>query len=487
MVAIKINHIVSGVLDRMVIIYIILSGLTLGMIILKLPFLAIFMVLGLIITIAFAKKPLGALAVLILILPFAKAIFLKDPVMMKGTEPIHLIAIMVIFFALINIKNSVVMPRYAAIFITVVLIVFTIAALRSINYLDLINFRNIMDDREALSTSAHILKTLVRPLFCFFPLIVILKYVRNDNDLNFIIKIITLTILFYSICILSIYSFLVPSKSVAESTQSYHAYLGLQRNVLADYLILGLPFFIANFFLHKNIFNILTIFLCIMAVGFTFTRTAYVTTILTFIIYLIISKRAKFLPMLIAISFCLAFFVSSIIIERASKGLYSMDRNEISAGRIDNQWIPLIEEYLNDPFKLLFGNGRFSIVSSKQVTQGLMPDSMMHPHNMYLEQIIDAGIVSFILIISLFAFLMLKILKSLKFIENRMIREYQYAVFVSLTSFFIAGMTGRTLFPSERNGLLWIIFGLGIVIVHMTSKIEEDKNIYLYESTYFTS
>jgi hypothetical protein len=449
------------------------------MIILKLPLIAIAFPLGITIIIAFAKKPLGALAVLILVLPISKIELLRTPMMMKGTEPVILIATMVILFALINIKYSVVIPRYAVIFIIIILIVHTITAFRSIPNMDVINWHQTMEGgREALSISEHILKTLVRPLFYFLPIIVVIKYVKDTNNLEFIIKTLNLSILIISVCILAIFAFKVPGKNFQESNQYYITYLGLHRNALANFIIVGLPFFIARYFLKKNFFNIMSICLCVLAGGFLFSRTAYVTIIFAFMFYLVISQRKKFVPVLIVmIGFCLILIVSSVIIERASKGLDTMDRNEISAGRIDKNWLPLINEYLNEPNKLLFGNGRYATASSESAAKGLIPAGRSHPHNMYLEQILDAGIILFLFVISFFAFIMLNIFNSLKVIREKKTREYQYAVFVSLTSYFVAGITGRTLFPSGKNAFLWIILGLGIAIIRMNQQFKEDDAI----------
>jgi hypothetical protein len=267
----KMKNIVSGLTARSGIIYFFLSGLILGMIILKLPLIAIAFPLGITIIIAFAKKPLGALAVLILVLPISKIELLRTPMMMKGTEPVILIATMVILFALINIKYSVVIPRYAVIFIIIILIVHTITAFRSIPNMDVINWHQTMEGgREALSISEHILKTLVRPLFYFLPIIVVIKYVKDTNNLEFIIKTLNLSILIISVCILAIFAFKVPGKNFQESNQYYITYLGLHRNALANFIIVGLPFFIARYFLKKNFFNIMSICLCVLAGGFLF-------------------------------------------------------------------------------------------------------------------------------------------------------------------------------------------------------------------------
>lgn len=474
----RINNIVLDVIARREIIYFILSGLVVGMIIVKLPYLAIFLIVGILFAMVFVNRPLGVLAMMILVLPFSKTPWLKVPVMMKGTEPIYLIATLVFIIALLNLKDSVKMPKYALMFILVILTVSAVAALRSIPNLDLLNLRNLEGGREALSPQAHILKIFVRPLFTFLPIIIVIKYVKNTGNLEFIIKVISLAILLFSIFILCIYFFIVPDKGLTDSTHQYYFdFLGSQRNSLADYFMIGFPFFLARYYLKKNIFNTVCICLCLLAVGFLFTRTAYVTIILTSILYLIISKRAKFLPVLTIIAFGLSFVISSAILERAFTGFETGDRNIITTGRTDNQWAPLLNEYLNDPEKLLFGNGRYAIVSSKSVARGLTPDSMLHPHNMYIEQILDGGMVSFIVIISFFVFIMYKIFNSLKIIKSKTIREYQYAVFVSMTAFFIAGMTGRTLFPSGQNSYFWLVLGVGIAIIRMIQELKEDNAI----------
>ena len=182
-----------------------------------------------------------------------------------------------------------------------------------------------------------------------------------------------------------------------------------------------------------------------------------------------ISKRAKLFPILFAIAIGFSFFISESIIERVSKGVYTRDRDEISAGRIDSTWLPLINEYSKDPMKLIFGNGRFAIQSSDAVARGMATDHS-HPHNMYLEQVLDAGLIGLTVFISFFILLFKKLFYFFNRIENKKLNEYYYAVIISMISFFIAGLTGRTLFPSGKNCYFWIVAGIAIAIVRILQK-----------------
>ena len=197
--------------------------------------------------------------------------------------------------------------------------------------------------------------------------------------------------------------------------------------------------------------------------------------VLSFLFYLLVSKRTKYLPFLFAIGIGVSFVISSDIISRASKGLDSGDRNQISAGRTDNTWLPLVEEYAQDPKKLLVGNGRYAIVSSQAVTEGFTPDDFWHPHNMYLEMVMDAGMVGFVVIVPMFVMIFRKIYRNIPNVQDLKIREYHYAVIVSMISYFVAGITGRSLFPGMKNSYLWIIMGIGIALLEI-SKLSKEEN-----------
>ena len=160
--------------------------------------------------------------------------------------------------------------------------------------------------------------------------------------------------------------------------------------------------------------------------------------------------------------------------ERGSKGLESGDLQEISAGRTSNLWLPLTQEWIQNPKKLLVGDGRYAIISSDAVARGFTPETMLHPHNMYLEQILDVGIFGLIFILGFFVFLFRKAYKGLNVVRDGEIKEYLYAAIISMASFLIAGMTGRTLFPSIKSSYFWIAVGLTIVIIRLVEQAREN-------------
>jgi len=444
------------------------------------PSISIFFLAGLIIVLLVYQDPLYALSIFILIVPFSNTnIFYIRLLKVPGSEPIFILSYLLILVAMINYKKSIKMPKFSLIFTFIILTVFAFSIVYSLNNLENINFRRIIEEKSEFSIFSYILQSFVRPLFYFLPFIIIVKYLKNADRIKKLTNIIALSLTILSISLLYVYIFKIGIMGdIRKATEIYSITFGLHRNDIADYFILGFPYLLAGFFIKKNILNIFVICLSILATGFLFSRTAYVIIFFSIIFYLIISKRAKLLPILIAFILILSFLISSsIILERASKGISSGDRNEITAGRIDNIWLPLIDEYIHNPKKLFLGNGRYAIISSDAVAYGLTQDTMWHPHNMYLEQIIDSGILCFFLVIFLYIKFFTKILKTLKIINNYVLKEYLYASIISLISYFISGLTGRSLFPTLKNSFFWISMGITVAIINIFENYKQKVSV----------
>jgi hypothetical protein len=454
----------------------VLAGIILGSIILDFPYAAIFIMLGLIVFFLFFRSPLKALSILIILLPFTNTSLFNDPLInLKGAQPFYLLALFVILIAVINYGQSVKMPKYSFLFSILIVTIFGLSIIRSLPNLDLINQRYLMEGKNALSALAYFLKAFVRPLIFFMPFIVIVKFCNKIREVEFLMNILFLSTVALSFYVIYLGLFKTGGNpDVKVMSEALQLDLGMHRNLLANFLILGLPIVLARYFLKKNIVNMLGIIFTVSAFGLSYSRTAYAILIFSFILYLFISKRAKLLPIIIAIAIGSSFIISESIIERASRGIESQDRDEISAGRIDQIWLPLIYEYSQSPRKLLFGNGRFAVVSADAAARGIMADKL-HPHNMYLEQVLDAGILGLTVFMSFFLLLFKKILYFQNAITDSKLREYQYAVIISMVAYFTAGLTGRTLFPGGKNCFFWIVVAIAVVIIRLVQESEDNS------------
>ncbi len=103
------------------------------------------------------------------------------------------------------------------------------------------------------------------------------------------------------------------------------------------------------------------------------------------------------MPVVLLLVVALVPSVSSRVLSGVEEDSY--DWNEISAGRVTNLWPPVIEQISHSP---VFGHGRWGIKRTPcydEITalEGHVPK---HPHNSYLEILLDAGGVGLVICLS---------------------------------------------------------------------------------------
>ena len=414
-----------------------------------------------------SKEPLIVLILLILLSPYAGTIYLRENMFdIPGSKPILVLGFLTALVSLINFQAASKMPKYAYYFSVAIITIFTISIFRSLTHLDVFNKNFVEMGQNTFTTFGYILSAYVKELIFFLPFIIIIKYAKTERHLNIIMDIIFITILLFSIHLLYERSQFIKngmnSTDGTGITEYYSDIYGLHRNSLALFYVCGLPYAFRRFFLGKKMINILFILIILTGISFLFSRTGYGAAIFALIYYLIISKRKKYLPIVIIIaSICLIYLASTAIIQRATTGFNEKDTYKISAGRIDQIWIPLIEENLNHNKKFLFGDGRYAILASDSLNEGKIA-FVGHPHNMYLETLLDAGVISLIIIITFFYVITRKAYITLKNTDDIQMKENLYACIVSILSFLLSGMTGRSFFPMNENILIWVVLGCTI-------------------------
>jgi O-antigen ligase len=129
----------------------------------------------------------------------------------------------------------------------------------------------------------------------------------------------------------------------------------------------------------------------------------------------------------------------------------------VSAGRIEGIWLPLLPEVLKSPF---WGNGLGSTMWSSPMLSGVL-DPTGHPHNAYLEGLLDMGIIGLGLLIAYYVdvWRRLRALGSDASLHPEMRGLFQGGA-AALAVFLAAGMVGSTLRPSPEAAYLWIAIGL---------------------------
>ena len=129
----------------------------------------------------------------------------------------------------------------------------------------------------------------------------------------------------------------------------------------------------------------------------------------------------------------------------------------VSAGRIEHIWLPLLPDVATSP---LWGHGLRSILWSF----AMVNDSILrvtHPHNAYLETLLDMGLIGLVLFGVYFTHVWrgFRELGSSASLSPEMRGFFQGAT-AALAAFFFTGLVGSSLRPTAEASFVWIAIGL---------------------------
>lgn len=446
--------------------------------------LALVVCLGIIAAIILYHNIKYSVAIMLMVTPYVNTKILQTQII-PGI-PVKLYVIL--FFALLGLMliryrihlKTVFDMKYIGI-LSLYILVFIIAVIKSVDYIEYISIA-WSDNLSVLRLMSNF---LITPLVNIFPILMILLF-YNYEDKHLIIDGFIMALLVLSLAIIFVYIFMVPSKmNFSMIRGQIGVVLGLHGNDLANFYIMGFPLILAMYINSKNRFVQLTFYLSLFAIAILFSRTAYVCVILTFLSYGVLRGKIdiKYFLTIIAVGIMLLFLPEQVY-ARFLTLVAGTDIQTLSAGRSGDIWLPLWWEWIRHPLSIkLFGIGRYSIVESFAYRNGLILN-VEHPHNMYFEVLMDSGIIGLITYAFVFAYINLNIFFS--FIKNRLPfdRDILLAVLISFVMYLLAGMSGRTFFPSTITIHEWTLLGLGILIIRYQRftdnyahlKIEVSKN-----------
>ena len=195
-----------------------------------------------------------------------------------------------------------------------------------------------------------------------------------------------------------------------------------------------------------------------VALLLTFSRGAFLGFMIVNLLFLMWKFNAKTLALAVLALIIAAAFLPGAFYDRIMIGFEGGgDFNEVSAGRIDGIWLPLLPELFKSP---LWGNGLGSIMWSFPMRAGLMLD-VGHPHNAYIEAALDLGFAGLVLLVGYYVHVWkgFRALGSNAYLSPEMRGLFQGAT-AGLVSFAITGLAGSSLVPKPEYVFLWLAIGM---------------------------
>jgi O-antigen ligase len=196
-----------------------------------------------------------------------------------------------------------------------------------------------------------------------------------------------------------------------------------------------------------------------VAMMLTFSRGAFVAFLVINLLYVLWRRNAGALAFLGLLALAGLLLLPDAVYERASIG-FDSGADAVSAGRIRGLWLPLLPETLRSP---LYGNGLGSILWSDAMRRGasVTVPPVTHPHNAYLQALLDMGFAGLLLLCAYFAHVWrrLRALAADPGLSAQLRAFYQGAV-AALAAVLVSDITDSSLLPRPEHVYLWFAIGM---------------------------
>jgi O-antigen ligase len=196
------------------------------------------------------------------------------------------------------------------------------------------------------------------------------------------------------------------------------------------------------------------------AVVLTFSRGAFLAFVVVNVLFLLWRMSAKTAVFAAVLALCALFALPGVVYDRAAVG-FGQGLNAITAGRYEWLWVPLFPEIERSP---IWGNGLGSIMWSDALRIAGADGQVIlttHPHNAYLEALLDFGIAGLVLILAYF----IHVWRGFRRLGadpglSPELRGFFQGAAAGLTAFLVAAITDGSLAPKAEQAFLWLAIGM---------------------------
>ncbi|MFC3109206.1 O-antigen ligase family protein [Undibacterium arcticum] len=246
--------------------------------------------------------------------------------------------------------------------------------------------------------------------------------------------------------------------------------LGLMFNMV--FALALFCFFSASNSLEKWMLGATTV-IVMAAVALTFSRGAYLGLFSVVAYFLFTQRRFRAMLVVLLLVTLAALFMPDAVVERASMGLGNGNVEDVSAGRVDEIWRPLIPEILSNP---LIGHGLGSILWSESAQhRAILP--VGHPHSAYLGVLLDFGVLGAIVIFVFFRHMWRLFIDLAKRMPDPIWRAYFRGAAACILLLLVQGVTDDSFTPTRTQPFLWLSYGIatGFLVGTKTAKSDQAK------------
>lgn len=250
------------------------------------------------------------------------------------------------------------------------------------------------------------------------------------------------------------------SEMASSQARQFFSPLGMHANDLGRCYAMAYSLMLFTFAASKDnrlrMLLLASMAMVVLALMLTFSRGAFLGFVVVNILFLISRRQIITLLAGSLILAGLVLLLPGAVFERIGTG-WDGGLNAISAGRIDEIWLPLLPEIWTNP---LFGNGLGSILWSNAMRAGRILE-VTHPHNAYLQAVLDMGLVGLLLLFAYFIQVWKRFRRLFHDASLSPVRRGFYeGAAVGLLGFLLTAFAGSSLAPVPEQSFLWLAIGM---------------------------
>ena len=244
-------------------------------------------------------------------------------------------------------------------------------------------------------------------------------------------------------------------------SRSFFTQFGTHANELGRIFVTAYALLLFTWWETKHAASRLMLFAVLGIIGLgivlTFSRNAWLGTLIVSALFLMWKFNAKKLALALAGTAVALALAPQAVWRRLTYRFDTGSADAVSAGRVEGIWTPLLPDAAQSP---VWGSGLDSIMWSDALWGGAM-DFVGHPHNAYLEALLDMGLVGLALLIAYYLHVWkgFRALGSNAYLTPAM-RGFFQGGCAALVAFAVAGMSGGSLRPDNESIPLWIAIGI---------------------------
>ena len=338
-------------------------------------------------------------------------------------------------------------------------------ALGSLHVDDIARVFFMNDMLEFNDAAGYIRDVVVKPLFIVvFALLIAAAVSRSKKPEKFLIPaLISIWVMGSMVIVFVLVSGVGISVLGLSTSREFLTPIGMHANELGRLYAIAYALLLFTWAGSKNaqikLMLLASMGLVVVALVFTFSRGAFFGFIVVNLLFLLWRRNAKTLIFIGLLAALALLVLPGAVYERVTDG-YGSGLDAISAGRIGMLWLPLFPELLRSP---VYGNGIGSILWSDAMRRGAGVSILMvtHPHNAYLQALLDMGIAGLLLLGAYFVHVWKRFRAlSMDAALSPELRGFYQGAAAGLASFLIACISDSSLTPVPEQAFLWLAIGM---------------------------